>query len=72
MATLEISSGDLRDSIDLKAVITATYELALGTSTGRLNTSVTAGEDNHFALILANQGSDAIEFMVGEIRREAD
>lgn len=61
VATLEISSGDLKDSIDLKAVITATYELALGTSTGRLNTSVTAGEDNHFSLTLANQGSDAIE-----------
>lgn len=61
VVTLEISSGDLRDSIDLKAVITATYELALATSTGRLSTSVTAGEDNHFALILANQGSDAIE-----------
>ncbi len=61
VATLEISSGDLKDSIDLKAIITATYKLVLGTATGRLNTSVTAGEDNHFSLILANQGSDAIE-----------
>jgi uncharacterized membrane protein len=61
VATLEVSSGELKESIDLKAEITAIYKLALGTATGRLNTSVTAGEDNHFSLVLDNQGSDAIE-----------
>jgi len=61
IATLEVSSGTLKDSIDLKAVVTARYEFAMFTSTGRLNTEANSGKDNHFSILLANSGSTAIE-----------
>jgi len=59
--TLEASSGDLKATFDFKAVVTARYELAMLTATGRLNTEANAGEDNHFSILLANSGSAAIE-----------
>lgn len=59
--TLEASSGDLRASIELKAVVTAKYEFKITTATGRLNTNADAGEDNHFSILLSNTGSAAIE-----------
>ena len=61
VATLEVSSGDLKETIELKAVVTARYKLAMFTETGRLNTEATAGEDNHFSIRLINSGSAAIE-----------
>ena len=59
--TLEASSGSLSASFDFKAVVTARYEFLMTTETGRLNTEATAGEDNHFAILLINTGSAAIE-----------
>jgi len=61
VVTLEVSSGDLRDSIELTGKVTAKYELDMGTETGRLNTEATAGEDKHFGIVLVNSGSAAIE-----------
>ena len=61
VATLEVSSGTLKETIELKAVVTARYEFAMLTSTGRLNTEADAGEDNHFSILLTNSGSAAIE-----------
>ena len=61
VVTLEVSSGELRATIDLTAKVTAKYELEMTTETGRLNTEATAGRDNHFAIKLVNLGSAAIE-----------
>jgi len=61
VVTLEVTSGDLREVIELKAVVTARYELSMITATGRLNTEAKAGEDNHFTIRLLNTGSEAIE-----------
>ncbi len=61
VVTLEVSSGDLKGSIELTAKVTAKYEFEVYTETGRLNTEATAGKDNHFALKLANSGSAAID-----------
>ncbi len=61
IAVLEASSGTLTASIELTAVVTARYELAVLPTTGRLNTEATAGEDNHLSIILINSGSAAIE-----------
>ena len=59
--TLEASSGDLKAAFDFKAVVTARYELAMLTATGRLNTEADAGEDNHLSIQLVNSGSAPIE-----------
>jgi uncharacterized membrane protein len=61
VVTLEVSSGDLKDTIELTAVVTARFELIMFTETGRLNTKATAGEDNHFSIRLVNSGSAAID-----------
>ena len=61
VVTLEVSSGDLKETIDLTARVTAKYELDMTTETGKLNTEVTAGRDKHFTIKLVNTGSAAIE-----------
>ncbi|MFC2068654.1 NEW3 domain-containing protein [Chloroflexota bacterium] len=61
MVKVEASSGDIRGSIELKAVVTARYEFLMLTSSGRLNTEATADKDNHLSVVLANTGSAAIE-----------
>ncbi len=47
--------------IELKATVTSTYEHAMTTATGRLDTKVTAGKDNNYIIKLQNNGSAAIE-----------
>ena len=61
LTILEASSDNIKETIKLKAVVTAKYGLDLYTGTGRLNTEADAGEDNHFSILLANSGSAAIE-----------
>ena len=61
---LEASSGDVKDSIDLTAVVTgipATHELDLMTTTGRLDTVVRAGEGNTILLRVTNSGTGIVE-----------
>ncbi len=55
------SSGDISESIELKAVVTARFEMDVYTETGRLNTEATAGEENHLAIKIRNSGSADIE-----------
>ena len=61
VVTLEVSSGNLKQAIELKVKVTARYEFDMDTATGRLNTEVTAGEDNHLSIQLENLGTAAIE-----------
>ena len=58
---LEVDSGDIKETLELKAVVTAKYEFSMQTATGRLNTEADAGEDNHLTVKLVNSGSAAIE-----------
>ncbi len=60
----EVASGNLKDSIELKAVVTdlpPTYELVLVTTSGRLDFPVKAGGDNPILLKLINSGSGVLE-----------
>jgi uncharacterized membrane protein len=59
--TVETVSGTIKNSIDLKAIITARYDLQLESSTGLLNTSSTAGKDNYFTISVKNTGSADLE-----------
>lgn len=61
LLTVEAASGKLRDSVELKAVITVTYELRMATASGRLNTAATAGKESFLTLKIANLGSAAVE-----------
>ncbi|MGA7678110.1 MAG: NEW3 domain-containing protein, partial [Dehalococcoidia bacterium] len=55
--TVEAASGEIKGNIELKAIITAKYEIDVEPSTGRLNTSATAGKDNYFTILVTNTGS---------------
>jgi len=55
--TLEAASGDLKDSVDLKAVITEeppSYQLSLVTPTLQTEVQLKAGENNHASVLLIN------------------
>lgn len=54
--TLSVSSGNLKGSIELKAVITAKYSLLLAPSEERLNTTATADSEKVFPVKLTNNG----------------
>jgi uncharacterized membrane protein len=59
----EAVSGSLRDSIDLKAVVTElplTYEIGFATTTGRLDFPVKPGEDNPISFKVTNSGKGAV------------
>jgi len=62
--TLEASSGDIKEAIQLKAVVTTLYRFAFYTATERLNAEVTAGEENHLSVIVFNTGQAVIEEIV--------
>jgi uncharacterized membrane protein len=59
--TLEVASGDLSTTINLTAVVTASYQMALTTPDGRLNTTATAGRDNYFSIVVQNTGSAEVD-----------
>lgn len=59
--TLEASSGDVRGSIELKAIITGLYRLAFYTADGRINTEITAGKENHLSVEVSNTGTTVLE-----------
>jgi len=59
--SMAASSGELKASIDLKATITAKYDLELNTSTGLLNTKATSGADNYLTLSVNNTGTADLE-----------
>ena len=62
--TVEATSGDVKGTIELKAVVTEippTHEMALVTDTGRLNTIAKSSEDNILTLKLTNSGTGTID-----------
>ena len=62
--TVEASSGDIKSSIELTAVVTSvpfTYSLYLTSPDGVLSTTAGAGKDNYFTLAVANSGTGDIE-----------
>jgi uncharacterized membrane protein len=56
-----IEGDPLEASIDVTAVLTATYELEFTTKTGLLSTDVTSGKDNHVKLVVNNNSSTSLE-----------
>ena len=59
--TVEATSGELTGTIELTAVVTSTYIMAV-VPTGELrNTTATAGRDNYFSIDVINSGSAAID-----------
>jgi uncharacterized membrane protein len=52
-----VRSGEEQAEIELQAVVTGTYDMVLGTTTGLLNTKVTAGQPAPFTLVVGNSGS---------------
>lgn len=60
VVTVEASSGNIKETIELNAAVVARYLFAFYTATGRLNTEVTAGKENHFSCYVQNTGSTAI------------
>lgn len=61
VVTLEATSEDIKESIELKAKVTAIYSFEMITATGKLNTEATAGEDTPLSIVLVNTGTAAIE-----------
>ncbi len=59
--TVEAFSGDITDSIELKAIIIARYGLTLTTPTGRLNANATAGKESSFTVVLTNTSTITLE-----------
>jgi len=62
--TVEATSGDVKGTIELKAVVTGippTHGLDLVTNTGRLDTIAKSGEDNTLTLKLTNSGTGTVE-----------
>jgi len=68
--TFEVGAGDIYESVELTAVVTALYEFVFYPTTGRLNTEVTAGEDNYLTVRVENTGSivlDTVRFSSGTL-----
>jgi uncharacterized membrane protein len=60
--TLEASSGGLKTSVNLTAVIKDTYSLAMGPADNyNLNMSATAGKENYYSIKIQNTGSGTQE-----------
>ena len=58
---VEAVSGDLRSSVELTAVITASYQLLLAPAGERYDTTTTAGKDGYFSLKIGNLGTAPID-----------
>jgi len=57
---LEAISGEVKGSVEFKAVVTARYYLVVVPVAERYNTDATAGEDNFFSVNVGNLGTAAI------------
>lgn len=57
----EVSSGDLKSTISLKAIVTANFDMKITTPDGRLNTEATAGQESNFTVTVTNSGSGDLE-----------
>lgn len=54
-------AGELEKSLDLKALVTGTFKIGLGTESGNLKLSTVAGEEKEFSFFIWNEGSAAID-----------
>jgi uncharacterized membrane protein len=59
--TFSAKSGSLNASIQLTAVVTARYEMHLVPANSMFSTNITAGQDNHFGMIVQNNSSVALD-----------
>lgn len=59
--TVEASSGDLKDTVELKAIISAWYDIDLVPTSERYNTEATAGKDNYFEVDILNNGTATVD-----------
>jgi len=59
--TLTAASGDIKDSIELKAVVADKYRFAFFTESGKLSAEITAGKENHIATSVMNTGTATID-----------
>jgi uncharacterized membrane protein len=59
--TVEASSGNLKDTVELSATISAWYDLDIVPTLERYNTSATAGKDNYFSVDVQNMGTARLE-----------
>jgi uncharacterized membrane protein len=60
--TVEASSGDLKDTVELKAIITAWYDINLvPTLEQRYNTKATAGKDTSFSVDIENNSTATVD-----------
>jgi uncharacterized membrane protein len=57
----DIEGDPLEASIDVTAVVAATYEIVLDTKSGMLSTDMTSGKDNHVTLVVNNNSSESLE-----------
>jgi len=57
---LTARSGNLEASIELKAVVTGVHEFSFLPESGRLNTDVAAGRENHLKASITNTGTTTI------------
>ena len=61
---LTASSGDIKASLELKAVVTNLHRFTLSTETGRLNIPLRAGKENYLSAEVTNTGTVTIDKMV--------
>ena len=61
LEAVERGTGELRNSLDLIAKITAVYSFAAETTTGLLNIKATAGKESHLSIIITNTGTDTLK-----------
>jgi len=59
--TFAVTSEKETETIELKAAVTGTYKLKMGTEKGQLNVDAIAGKEKHFIIYLWNEGSTAID-----------
>ena len=59
--TFEVSSGSLRDTVEFKGIITATYSLDVYPTEQLYNTTVTAGKNNFFSIVIQNSGTGTLD-----------
>jgi uncharacterized membrane protein len=59
--TVSVSSGSLSQTINFKATVKAKFSFNLDTPSGNLNTSATAGSENHTTVQVVNSGSASID-----------
>lgn len=58
---LDVVSGDIKDTVEITAVITASYNLLLAPAGERYDTKAKAGRDNYFSIRVGNLGTAPID-----------